>query len=45
MTTNQKSENKKADNDIRLGMKSRQRYVIKYATSIMKEKKLQRNKN
>ena len=38
MTTNQKSENKKADNDIRLGMKSRQRYVIKYATSIMKEK-------
>ena len=29
---------KKADNDIRIGMKSRQRYVIKYASSIMKEK-------
>lgn len=33
-------ENKKADNDIRIGMNSRPRYVIKYSSSIMKEKKL-----
>ena len=38
MSTEKKTENKKADNDIRIGMKSRQRYVIKYASSIMKEK-------
>ena len=37
-TTAPKKENKKEDNDIRIGMRSRQRYVIKYATSIMKEK-------
>ena len=37
-TTAPKKENKKEDNDIRIGMKSRQRYVIKYASSIMKEK-------
>ena len=33
-----KKNKKKEENDIRVGMKSRQRYVIKYATSIMKEK-------
>ena len=33
-----KTDKKKEENDIRVGMKSRQRYVIKYATSIMKEK-------
>ena len=38
MSTAQKNETKKADNDIRVGIKSRQRYVIKYASSIMKEK-------
>ena len=38
MSTAPKKENKKEDNDIRIGMRSRQRYVIKYATSIMKEK-------
>ena len=38
MSTIPKKENKKEDNDIRIGMKSRQKYVIKYATSIMKEK-------
>ena len=38
MSTEKKTENKKADNDIRIGMKSRQKYVIKYASSIMKEK-------
>ena len=38
MSAERKTENKKADNDIRIGMKSRQRYVIKYASSIMKEK-------
>ena len=39
MSTTQKPETKKAENDIRIGMKSKPRYVIKYATSIMKEKK------
>ena len=38
MSTEKKTDNKKADNDIRIGMKSRQKYVIKYASSIMKEK-------
>ena len=38
MSTEKKTESKKADNDIRIGMKSRQKYVIKYASSIMKEK-------
>ena len=37
-TTAPKKESKKEDNDIRIGMRSRQRYVIKYASSIMKEK-------
>ena len=37
-TTAPKKENKKEDNDIRIGMRSIQRYVIKYANSIMKEK-------
>ena len=40
MSTNKKPDTKKADNDIRVGMKSRPRYVIKYAQSIMKEKNL-----
>ena len=35
-----KPETKKADNDIRIGMNSRPRNVIKYATSIFKEKNL-----
>jgi hypothetical protein len=39
MSSNQK-ENKKAPNDIRIGMNSRPRYVIKYATSVMDEQKL-----
>ena len=38
MSTAPKKENKKEDNDIRIGMRSRQKYVIKYASSIMKEK-------
>jgi DNA-binding protein len=38
-TTTKKVDPKKAENDIRVGMKSKPRYVIKYATSIMKEKK------
>ena len=38
MSTTPKKENKKEDNDIRIGMRSRQKYVIKYASSIMKEK-------
>ena len=38
MSATPKTENKKADNDIRVGIKSRQKYVIKYASSIMKEK-------
>ena len=38
-TTTKKVDTKKAENDIRVGMKSKPRYVIKYATSIMKEKK------
>ena len=33
-------ETKKAENDIRIGMKTRPRYVIKYSQSIMKEKNL-----
>ena len=40
MSTNKKPDTKKADNDIRVGMKSRPRYVIKYAQNIMKEKNL-----
>ena len=39
MSTNQK-DNKKAPNDIRIGMNSRPRNVIKYATSVMDEQKL-----
>jgi len=39
MSTTEKQDTKKAENDIRIGMKSRPKYVIKYATSIMKEKK------
>ena len=39
MSSNQK-DNKKAPNDIRIGMNSRPRYVIKYATSVMDEQKL-----
>ena len=39
MSTNKNQDNKKPDNDIRVGMRSRPRYVIKYAQSIMKEKK------
>ena len=39
MASNQK-DNKKAPNDIRIGMNSRPRYVIKYATSVMDEQKL-----
>ena len=39
MSTNKNQDTKKPDNDIRVGMKSRPRYVIKYAQSIMKEKK------
>ena len=35
-----KPETKKAENDIRIGMKTRPRYVIKYSQSIMKEKNL-----
>ena len=35
-----KQETKKAENDIRIGMKTRPRYVIKYSQSIMKEKNL-----
>lgn len=33
-------QTEKAPNDIRIGMNSRPRYVIKYATSILKEKNL-----
>ena len=33
-------QSEKAPNDIRIGMNSRPRYVIKYATSILKEKNL-----
>ena len=40
MSTNKNQDNKKPDNDIRVGMKSRPRYVIKYAQNIMKEKNL-----
>ena len=39
MSINKNQDNKKPDNDIRVGMRSRPRYVIKYAQSIMKEKK------
>ena len=39
MSTTEKQDTKKAENDIRIGMKSRPKFVIKYATSIMKEKK------
>ncbi len=39
MSTTQK-DNKKEPNDIRIGMNSRPRNVIKYSTSIMEEKKL-----
>ena len=39
MASTQK-DNKKAPNDIRIGMNSRPRNVIKYATSVMDEKKL-----
>ena len=39
MSTNQK-DNKKEPNDIRIGMNSRARNVIKYSTSVMDEKKL-----
>lgn len=39
MSTSQK-DTKKEPNDIRIGMNSRPRYVIKYATSVMEEKKL-----
>ena len=35
-----KKETKKEPNDIRIGMNSRPRNVIKYATSVMDEKKL-----
>ena len=35
-----KQETKKAENDIRIGMKTKPRYVIKYSQSIMKEKNL-----
>ena len=38
MASNQK-DNTKAPNDIRIGMNSRPRFVIKYATSVMEEKK------
>ena len=39
MSSSQK-DNKKAPNDIRIGMNSRPRNVIKYATSVMDEQKL-----
>ena len=39
MSSNQK-DSKKAPNDIRIGMNSRPRYVIKYSTSVMDEQKL-----
>ena len=39
MSSNQK-DNKKAPNDIRIGMNSRRRNVIKYSTSVMDEQKL-----
>ncbi len=39
MSTSQK-DNKKAPNDIRIGMNSRPRNVIKYATSVIEEQKL-----
>ena len=39
MSTSQK-DNKKAPNDIRIGMNSRPRNVIKYSTSVMDEQKL-----
>ena len=39
MASKQKDSNK-APNDIRIGMNSRPRYVIKYATSVMDEQKL-----
>ena len=39
MSTSQK-DNKKEPNDIRIGMNSRARNVIKYSTSVMDEKKL-----
>ena len=39
MSSTQK-DNKKAPNDIRIGMNSRPRNVIKYATSVMDEQKL-----
>ena len=35
-----KKDSKKEPNDIRIGMNSRPRYVIKYSTSVMDEKKL-----
>ena len=39
MASKQKDSNK-APNDIRIGMNSRPRNVIKYSTSVMEEKKL-----
>ena len=39
MSTTQK-DNRKEPNDIRIGMNSRPRNVIKYSTSVMDEKKL-----
>ena len=38
--SSQKRDNKKEPNDIRIGMNSRPRNVIKYSTSVMDEKKL-----
>ena len=35
----EKPETKKAENDIRIGMKSRIKNVVKYATSVIKDKK------
>ena len=35
----EKPETKKAENDIRIGMKSRVKNVVKYATSVIKDKK------
>ena len=38
-TQTKKPDTQKAENDIRVGMRSRPKYVIKYATSTMKDKK------
>ena len=35
----EKPETKKAENDIRIGMKTRIKNVVKYATSVIKDKK------